>query len=213
MANYTHVIWDFNGTILDDTDASIMSENVLLKRRHMPLIENRAHYQRLFCFPVIDYYRRLGYDFALESFDTLSVEWVEQYKRHARTATLHEGVLALLQHNKKAGVHQIILSATELSMLHSQVETLGIGGYFHELLALDNIHAHSKIDIGKQWLHKTAPERALLIGDTVHDFEVAEALGVDCVLVAAGHQSRDYLSGLGVPVFDSLTDVLASGLI
>jgi phosphoglycolate phosphatase-like HAD superfamily hydrolase len=32
--------------------------------------------------------------------------------------------------------------------------------------------------------------RAVFIGDTTHDAEVARTLGVSCVLLSTGHQSR-----------------------
>jgi len=50
---------------------------------------------------------------------------------------------------------------------------------------------------------------ALLIGDTVHDYEVAKALGVDCVLIPNGHQSREKLLLCNVPILDNITHVVA----
>lgn len=208
--NYSHVIWDFNGTILDDTAASIKSENVLLSRRNMPLIDNREHYHRLFCFPVIEYYKKLGHDLEQESYDKLSVEWVEQYLKYSKLAALHDGVLDMLIRIQQAQIPQIILSATEIAMLRSQVETLGITCYFSELLALDNIYAHSKIEIAREWISRTKPRKAILIGDTVHDYEVACEMGVECVLIANGHQGKDSLTGLGVPVYNNMRELLVS---
>ena len=210
---YSHVIWDFNGTILDDTDAAIQSENVLLTRRNMPLIESRAQYHSLFCFPVIEYYKKLGHDLERESYDALSVEWVEQYLKHAKLSPLHKGVSELLERNSRAGISQIILSATEKAMLEAQVSQLGIRRYFDELLGLDNIHAYSKLDIAKDWVSRTRPRRAVLLGDTAHDYEAAREMGVDCILIADGHQSRESLVGLGVPVFGTLAELIDSGLV
>ena len=45
---------------------------------------------------------------------------------------------------------------------------------------------------------------AVMIGDSLHDAEVARALGTRCILVARGHQSRETLLEAGVPVADSL---------
>ncbi len=49
----------------------------------------------------------------------------------------------------------------------------------------------------------------LLIGDTIHDFEVAREIGADCLLIANGHQSKGRLLTCGVPVLNSLTELLA----
>jgi len=48
----------------------------------------------------------------------------------------------------------------------------------------------------------------VLIGDTVHDFEVATELGCKCVLIANGHQSCEILQSTGVLVLDRLGKLL-----
>jgi len=41
----------------------------------------------------------------------------------------------------------------------------------------------------------------------VHDYEVAQAMGTDCVLVAGGHHSRRRLEATGAPVVDRLDQI------
>ena len=60
---YQTVVWDFNGTLLDDLGIGIASINALLARRGMPLVESHDAYHRIFCFPIREYYRRLGFEF------------------------------------------------------------------------------------------------------------------------------------------------------
>ena len=48
--------------------------------------------------------------------------------------------------------------------------------------------------------------RTMMIGDSVHDFEVAQALGVGCVLESAGHQSAEKLRETGAPVAKGLRE-------
>ena len=60
---YTDVIWDFNGTILDDVAAGIASVNKMLSDRGLPTIKDEEHYRKIFRFPIIEYYRALGFDF------------------------------------------------------------------------------------------------------------------------------------------------------
>ncbi|HSR88152.1 MAG TPA: HAD hydrolase-like protein, partial [Pontiella sp.] len=74
---------------------------------------------------------------------------------------------------------------------------------------LNDIYAAGKVENGKQYIARQAtdPEHVLFVGDTVHDFEVAQAMGVNCVLVACGHNSRPRLDACGVPVFKSLAEV------
>ena len=77
---YTHVIWDFNGTVLDDIGAGLDSLNEMLRDRGLPILRDQAALQEVFCFPVREYYRRVGFDFEKESYDdVLAPLWVEGY--------------------------------------------------------------------------------------------------------------------------------------
>ena len=51
------ILWDWNGTLLDDVEVCIESMNSMLSKRKKPLL-TREHYKEIFTFPVIDYYRK-----------------------------------------------------------------------------------------------------------------------------------------------------------
>jgi len=93
--------------------------------------------------------------------------------------------------------------------LRDQVEHHGIGGFFNDVLGLDNHFAAGKTDIGLAWIEQNHIDvnETVFIGDTDHDFEVAQAMGVSCILVADGHQSRATLERCGCPVVDSIEDL------
>lgn len=207
--NYTHIIWDFNGTIYNDVDACIKSANRLLSAYDLPLITSLQQYRSLFGFPIQDYYARMGFDFEKVPYDVLAPEWMGYYFEHSANSTVYPDIPAVLDalHEKK--MEQWILSATEVNMLRGQLEELGIFSRFDGILGLDNIHARSKKEIGVAWKRANPDIRALMIGDTDHDAEVAEAMGVDCVLVACGHQSRERLEKCNcIAVVDAVKDVL-----
>ena len=201
---YSHILWDFNGTVLDDVSTGIEAINTLLSRRKMKTLDTIEEYHANFGFPIIDYYKKLGFDFEREPYSQIAVEWVSEYNRLVPKARLCPGVLEANSAFRAAGVKQIILSATEKGMLEGQLCDLGIIGLFDEVLGCDNIEAHGKTHIGLEWLKRSRPERAVMIGDTEHDAEVARAMGIECLLVARGHQSKKVLLRLAVPVFDSL---------
>ena len=204
MPYYSHIIWDFNGTLLNDVDAGIRSINTLLARRKMPLISSAEEYRTLFRFPIIAYYRMLGFDFDKEPYAKLAVEWVEEYNKEVCKAALQPGARELLTFVREHGYKQVLLSATESSMLRTQTETLGIASAFDEMIGLDNIHAAGKIAVALAWKERENPQRMLMIGDTDHDAETAQALGADCVLVSVGHQSLARLRACGVDTVSSI---------
>ena len=204
---YTHIIWDFNGTIFDDVEIGIESVNALLAARNMPLISSKEYYRSVHSFPVIDYYKKIGFDFSKESFDDIAVEWVREYMSRLSKAGVHQEALEMLSYIRKNGAKQILLSATEEKMLLGQVKDLGIEPYFDEICGMDNIYAHGKKSLAERWRQNHPDARALLVGDTDHDFEVAQVMGADCILFAGGHQSRNVFAGLGCPVVDGLLEV------
>lgn len=205
---YTHLIWDFNGTILDDVEIGIESANVLLGRRGLPLMGSREEYQRLFRFPIIEYYKDVGFDFEKESFDDVAVEWVNEYLARMPYATVYDGVRETIAQVREMGVPQILLSATKLEMLKKQVEDLGLLSQFSEIYGLDNIHATGKKALAERLRAKHPEGKFLFVGDTDHDLEVANAAGADCIVFAGGHQTREHLEKLGCPVIEKTSDIL-----
>lgn len=205
---YDHIIWDFNGTILDDVDTGILSVNKLLRDRGLPEIESKEKYREVFGFPIIDYYRRLGFDFSREPYEVIAPLWVEQYMINVKNAPVFEDVWKTVKYFSDRGTPQTLLSATEKNMLLGQLTELGLVNSFCQILGRDDIHAASKGDVAQRWRDGHRNERVLMIGDTDHDLQVARQIGADCVLVCRGHQSREYLEGLGAEVVESLSELV-----
>jgi len=183
------IIWDWNGTLLNDVDACIYAMNIMLAKRDMILVD-REHYKRIFTFPVQDYYKELGFNFEKESFEELSKEYIELYRELSKKSELHIGTKEILKYFNDVGVRQIILSASEQNALHEQVKERKIDFYFDALIGLDNIYAKSKLQNAKQYIADSnyLKENILLIGDTLHDFEVSIGIDCRCVLIQNGHQ-------------------------
>ena len=210
---YTDIIWDFNGTLLDDIRAGIDAVNDMLSRRGLATIDSVEQYRELFCFPIIDYYAKLGFDFEKEDYYTvLAPEWVALYLENYKHSTLQVGAEQTLQALENMGYRQTLLSATEIEMLKGQLKELGLDQRFAEVWGLDNIHAGGKIGTARSWREAHPNAKALFVGDSVHDWEVASAVGADCVLYCGGHQNRQTLSVCGCTVIerlDQLIDLLA----
>jgi len=198
------LIWDWNGTILDDMEFTYQIENQMLQTRNMPMIPDRAFYLTHFGFPIIDYYRLLGYDFAVYPYESLAAEFHDLYAAGYKSCPLRAGVEEMLGRVQSLGVPQTLLSASEQSRLNEQTTYFGVTGYFTELLGLSDDFAISKVERAKAYLKANDydPDEVVFIGDTDHDFEAASAVGCRCVLMTGGHQSRARLEACGVPVVD-----------
>jgi phosphoglycolate phosphatase len=208
MARYRHIVWDWNGTLLDDLDLSIEIVNGMLSRRGLPTMD-RERYHAVFDFPVRSYYAQLGFDTSEDSFRELSREFIGEYDRRRFETHLHTGAEAVLDATLARGMSQSILSAYKHDTLCEIVDHFGLTSRFARLSGLDDIYAHSKAELGRRCIEelRLAPRDVVLIGDTLHDFDVAGAMGVDCILVAHGHHPLDRLAAKSPNVVNNLRDV------
>jgi len=199
------IIWDWNGTLLNDIDMCIASMNVLLKNRDIPEISKQT-YREVFSFPVKDYYRAIGFDFEKEDFSIPALQFIDLYQNNFDSCTLQNDAIEVLSMLQEMGIRQFVLSAMEHEMLIETLEKKGILHFFEGMAGLTDHYAVSKAEQGKKLIQKfnIDTENCWLIGDTEHDFEVATSLGVHCVLIADGHQSMERLINTGATVIDNL---------
>jgi len=206
---YKHIIWDWNGTLFDDAWLCVEIMQNMLKKRDMPGITLKK-YQELFNFPVIDYYRRLGFDFNVESFQQLGTEYIDAYEERKTECNLQKYTIDVLDSVFSSGIKQSVLSAYKNDTLQELINHFDLKHYFTKVMGLDNHYAESKIDNGKALIRdlNLAGSSVLFVGDTVHDYEVASSISVDCILIPSGHQLKEKLERCGVKVVDSVRDVL-----
>ena len=209
LKNFTHIIWDWNGTLLDDAWLCVDVMNGMLKKRGLPL-KTVEEYRELFDFPVKDYYAKLGYDFDKEPFDEVGMEFIIKYNKRQDETLLHPEVLEILAAFNTRGFSQNILSAREHNELISETRSLGVFAYFDLIRGLDDHYAHGKLDAGLLLMKEicATKEKILFIGDTRHDAEVATELGIACLLIPNGHQSEKRLLQLDLPMISGLKDLI-----
>jgi phosphoglycolate phosphatase len=203
-----NIIWDWNGTLLNDMNICIDIMNTMLANRAIPLITADL-YREVFTFPVRDYMVSIGFDFSKEPFNTPADEFVIQYDTKYKEAGLFSGVRTSLRRFRTEGYRQYILSAQEQTLLSRTVCHYELTGYFEALTGTADNYAFSKIETGRQMMKDLGLVRSetIMVGDTVHDFEVASSMGIRCLLVSHGHQSPARLRATGAPVVDSLSEI------
>ena len=206
---YNHVIWDWNGTLLDDAWLSLEIVNGLLEKRGLPAV-TAERYQQVFGFPLEGYCRKLGFDLEQESYAVLSDAFIEIYEKRRLECHLQDGACRTLEKLRKAGVEQSLLSAYKQKTLVELVTHFELGAFFEAVVGVDNHYGEGKIERGRQRIAELPHpgEQILLVGDTLHDLDVARAMGVDCVLVPSGHQHRRRLESSGERVIERLPEVL-----
>lgn len=203
------IIWDWNGTLLNDVHICLSIVNGLLQDRKLDTLDEKR-YKEIFSFPVKDYYEKAGFDFSKEDFKIPADEFISKYnQRILKDSSLHKGASVILDKVKEKGYQQLIISAMEQQSLLESVKHFKIDHHFIEISGINNHYAASKVDNAKRMMNKLDlnTQNCCLIGDTIHDFEVAAELGCECILIASGHQNAKRLATTGKIVLNDLTEL------
>lgn len=194
------LVWDFNGTLLDDVQACLDALNALLRPRGLTPL-TRDDYRRTFRFPVADFYRGLGMA-PTDPFDwdALAESFHMRYL-FSKTLALQPGAAEAVATFRAAGIRQGVLSALEQGLLEIQLRQFGLADAMDFVCGSRNLDGASK-EAAARALSLQGP--VLLIGDTLHDAEVARSQGWDCILCSAGHQTEARLRTAGFPIIPTL---------
>ncbi len=205
LGSYRHLIWDWNGTLLDDAWLCRGIMNGQLRRRGLPEL-SAERYEEIFDFPVETYYRKVGFNWSRESFEQAGTEFIVEYEKRKQECSLQAGAKALLGKIAEGGWSQAVLSAYSHASLETFLGHCGIRHHFRSVAGSRDHYAAGKVEHGLKMLEElhVSPKETLLIGDTTHDAEVARAMGVDCVLVPGGHNSPARLEKCGAPLLPNL---------
>jgi phosphoglycolate phosphatase len=199
------IIWDFNGTLLDDMQVCIDCMNILLKERELPALD-LVRYRDIFTFPVRDYYLSLGFDFQKEPFEIPAHQFIDLYREKLHLAPLQTGAADILDYFNHHHIQQVILSAMEQEFLEETLAQKGILKFFDRVVGIRNHLGEGKLEMAKALVEEIGKKASelCLIGDTVHDYEVAQGSGIPCILIAHGHQSFERLNQLDCLVLENM---------
>ncbi len=186
------IIWDWNGTLLDDVSFCVDAINGLLEKRNIKRI-SVEEYRRKFTFPVESYYKEIGL-LDEEEFKDVGAEFIVKYFQGIRSCSLKKGAADVLKYFHDRGVRQYILSAAEHEKLVEMVRYHGIENYFEDIRGIDNHYADGKRGAAEKLSDELGSEEVCFIGDTVHDYEISAVFGGKSILIEGGHQSDERLA-------------------
>lgn len=201
------VCWDWNGTLLVDVDVARAAMNAVLRDRELPVIPDEDAYRRVFGFPIRDFYARLGIVEA--DFAVAADQYLRLFADTVGQASLHHGARAMLAAVNALELEQVLISATPEDTLHAQLAPHDVSDSFTQIHGITDVYAASKAHVVDSWLRASGhdPRRVLMVGDTNHDEEIAEALEVRFLRFQNGHQEPPDHGRH--PVVSTLNDVAA----
>jgi len=194
-------IFDWNGTLLDDTHANHAGFNETLKlfNQPAPAIET---YRDTMDFPLVHVYTRNGVhvDDYLKNFQQATDVFFQTYRPIAKTCKLAEGTTELLDYLLDQDFDLIILSNQNNDDLQMQVAERHIPHYFkiisgnqensvlgytatNKLQRLEKILAQNDYDLSESYI----------IGDSLEEPEIAHRIGLNCISVTWGCFSQHRL--------------------
>ena len=203
-----HIIWDWNGTLINDAWLFVEIMNGELKERNLPLITT-LDYRKQFTFPVKKYYENLGFNFEKENFKKVGYNFIQKFKKRKFEAELFSQTIQLLKLANQKDIKQSIVSAQENNLLNETVKHYKVDKYFQSIAGIKHYYADNKIEIAKNVRKQiNSPNKnIIIIGDTSHDFDVAQALGVECILFSGGHYSKERLQKNNCLIIDKHSDL------
>ena len=202
-----NIVWDWNGTIVNDAELFVDIMNELLKEKGLPST-SLSFYKKNFCFPIEKYWKSLGFSFTTQEFIKLNRFFISEYKKRMFEPLLHKGIVDLLLLMQQQNKH-FVLSASEHNLLMSLINFYSLNDFFSGCLGVNNLNARGKIALGKKLFkqYNLKSEETLFVGDTEHDKEVADSLNSQIVLISHGHISFQRLKETGAPVVNSVFEL------
>lgn len=201
-----HLVWDWNGTLLDDLAIVVESVNVGLAAYGGSPIDTdgyRSHYTR----PVSLFYERLlGRPVTETEWHHINDLFHVAYFSRVNTVGLAPDAAAALDTAREGGLRQSVLSMAPHDHLVGIVDRLGVAGYFDAVRGSEGNRGAEKA--ASLALHLdmlgTDPARVVVVGDVPDDAAAAAAVEAKAVLFDGGSHHRHDLEAVGVPVADSL---------
>lgn len=208
----THLVWDWNGTLLDDIHAVLGATNAAFAEVDLAPLTLKQ-YRETYCVPIPKFYERLmGRLPTPAEWERMDGLFHRHYTEQRAACGLTEGVEELLVRWLSGGRSQSLLSMYGHEHTVPVVRGYGIERHFVRVDGRTGPSGGSKalhMERHFEVLGGIAPESAVVIGDAVDDAVAAAHVGARAVLYTGGSHSRSSLEAAGVPVVDTLAEAVA----
>ncbi|MFV2196078.1 HAD family hydrolase [Nocardiopsis sp. LOL_012] len=202
----THIVWDWNGTLLDDNHANLAAVNAVCAGFGRAPVE-MEYWRSVFRRPLVPCYEELlGRSLEADEWEGVERLYDSSYLEHLHTCALTDGVPDVLHDWSGHGGTQSLLSMAGHDHLVPLVAERGLSEHFTRIdgrrfaTERDSKAEHLVRHLDQQGID---PAGVVLIGDIDDDARAAHEAGANALLVATGLMARDRLEATGAPVVDS----------
>jgi len=195
------IIWDWNGTILNDVDNNINAVNMILQKRNLTII-SKEEYRRKIKVPIKQFYNDIGLETNdPENYNLITIDYWKYYNMSYKNNTkVNSGLEIILNKLMENNISNYLLSATQHDELKKQVESKGMEIFFKIIIGNNNSEVKNKLEKAKELIknENIKISSTILVGDMISDYELAEKLGIKCILYSNGHQEIKMEKGIDV---------------
>ena len=194
------VLFDWNGTVLDDVDAILKAANselLHLGGKEIGLLRFRQTFQ----VPIDRYLQRNGIDrnLYLENVEEIQSMFMGKYREYSKKSKLRKNIRKLFQWLQKRDIQIGILSAHREEDIQSTLKKLKLDHYIDSVVAhnTDITGMHKSKDVPKACRQlNVRKENLLIVGDTGHDISVGKEFNVPVAAVTGGYYTKKRLQEL-----------------
>ena len=208
----THLVWDWNGTLLDDNTAVVGATNAAFGEVGLAPI-TVEQYREMYCIPIPRFYERLMGRLPTDAeWEVMDGVFHRHYTEQRDACGLTAGAAELLAQWQLTGRSQSIMSMYRHDELVPVVRGYGIERHFVRVDGRTGPSGGSKSEYMARHLaamEAISPHHTVVIGDAVDDAVAAAHAGAKAVLYTGGSHSRASLEKAGVPVVDTLAEAIA----
>lgn len=204
-----HLVWDWNGTLLNDLQLVVDATNAAMAKVNGPVVSAQEHRRRFRC-PISEYYADLlGRPVEAEEFRRLDKLFHDEYRTGLNRCELAADALSAI---RAWSGSQSLLSMWFHDELVPTVQRFGLTELFARIDGRPrDVGGDHKAEYLARHLFELgiSGRSTVLIGDSVDDAHAAESVGARCVLYSGGVTHPDVLRASGYPVADTLVDAVA----
>jgi phosphoglycolate phosphatase len=192
------IIFDFNGTILADTQLLIDGNNYILQKHGVKPL-NKQTYLSEFYFPTHKFFQDRIQDGYLIDKSEIGKMFFDYYSKHAHQCRTRKGTKDVLTYLDKNSIDKIVLSNHFESDIISQLQRLKLIDHFNAVIAnsklSDNQNGNNKIHRLEDYFSNTNynVKNCVIVGDSPEDINIGKAFGMDTIAITDGSYSRDKL--------------------
>ena len=208
ILNVKEILWDWNGTLIDDASLCVDILNQLLTAYGSNSI-TLNYYRNHFSFPIADFYKRISLPCTGLDFDELSIRFISEYRCRWTDCPLQPNTNNIIKNLSDQGIKQSILSAGNQKDVENFINHFFPDHFFDKIIGTNNIKAEGKVELGSKFFSNSNLDahEILMIGDTLHDLEVGNEIGCRTLLYTKGHNSKAVLSRTHGQTIDDLMEV------